>query len=379
MSCGRPKCRPAALASAATAAPARRSAPAARLRRRHGRRPNAARRRRVGRVHAMLGRDAPLDDRARAIDVPGVGVGLAGDERGAEARHGADDRDAAPADTGSAPKATPAARGETMRCTSTAGGRGRGGRPCSRRYARMRSLNAGPPHGAHAVRARRSGGTNRKLSSWPANECSAPSSSLADERTATSSPAGAELATALRTAATIAGARRTVVEPRPSTAASVARFEPGPLFRRQAVVERIGGHDEPRRHRAARRVPRARARRPCRRRAASSAASAAPRIQRQLRARHSANASGAAPRPRYISTVQTPDIALDRLAAVRAWAGERRERPPPHAAAPRAPARSASVGDSVPMRAAPRRGEAVGQHRQRATRATAPCVPHSAL
>ncbi len=60
-----------------------------RKRGRNVRRPNAARRRGVGHVHAMLGHDAPLDDPARAIDQPRVGVRLARDDRGAEARHGA--------------------------------------------------------------------------------------------------------------------------------------------------------------------------------------------------------------------------------------------------------------------------------------------------
>ncbi len=60
-----------------------------RKRGRNVRRPHAARRRGVGHVHAMLGHDAPLDDPARAIDQPRVGVRLARDDRGAEARHGA--------------------------------------------------------------------------------------------------------------------------------------------------------------------------------------------------------------------------------------------------------------------------------------------------
>ena len=82
---------------------------------------------------------APVDDGAAAIDEPGVGVRRARYERVAEAADGADTATRRP-DTGSALNATPAARACTIRCTSTAGGRGAPGSPCSRRCATMRSV-----------------------------------------------------------------------------------------------------------------------------------------------------------------------------------------------------------------------------------------------
>ena len=98
MSCGRPKKLPARRARSATATTCSSSAPAA-----APARPAPARPRRLlalpgsARWAIALVGDGALDDRAVAIDVPGVGVALAGDQGGAQAVDGADHGDAAAA------------------------------------------------------------------------------------------------------------------------------------------------------------------------------------------------------------------------------------------------------------------------------------------
>src|SRR5258708_5610719 len=67
--------------------------------------------------------------------------------------------------------------------------------PCSRRYASTRSLKP-ERQTSTTLSATCSGETKRKLSSCPANEHALPSSSRAEERTATDSPAGQSVATA---------------------------------------------------------------------------------------------------------------------------------------------------------------------------------------
>ena len=117
---------------------------------------------------------------------------------------------------------------------------------------------------------------------------------------------------------------------------------------------------------------------PCRRACGESAASAAAQDPRRS-PRHHANASGTAPRPRYISSVQTPDISSIDLPRARRAArrttrhAARRRRP---ATAPRAARASARA---VPMRAdAVPRGDSRSAPRRPATRARRR-APQSAL
>ena len=159
MSCGRPKCRPRVRASAATSLYlARRRARLAA--RRRGRQPDDRRscpRRSTCQVSASRSPETSTSPS------PGTALTTATPRR---------------PETGSALNATPAARARTIRCTSTAGGRRLGVEPVLAPIRDDAVAEAGAPHARITLLGRRPGATDRKLSSWPANECVAPSSSL---------------------------------------------------------------------------------------------------------------------------------------------------------------------------------------------------------
>ena len=379
MSCGRPKCRAAARASAATlAAPPRRSALAAGKRgwtSPSARRPVVA----IGtciRCFGTMRRSTIVPARSTSQVSASASPDTSAEPSPCTALTTATPRRP---ETGSALNATPAARGATMRCTITAGAR-------RRRQAVLAAVGENPSAEAGRQTARTrsgtsAGGTFRKLSSCPANEC-----------------CGAVLVAGRRSDGhELAVGRRVAARPRITAASMRSRERHGLEHasergrRRMAVRARsaapASGSRRTRRrttrtirHRAARRVAARASAGPCRRRAATRRPPPAPRIQ------HHRSTATVVMRQRRGAEAEVHQQASRRRTSARSTL-------PLPGVAPRE--RHDGDGDTARTTSAAQQH----QHRRRrcrcarlpatrrrpsaappgATRATAPCVPQSAL
>ena len=133
----------------------------------------------IGDVHAPLGRDRAMDDRAGAVDVPGVRVALARHEAGAEAVDGADDRHAAAAGDriraegdarriGREPSAAPAPTAARAAPSRRARGDTRAGaRSCPSRGRRAARTRPGPAGRSGSFRAAPRTSARRRLPPRP--------------------------------------------------------------------------------------------------------------------------------------------------------------------------------------------------------------------
>ena len=88
-------------------------------------------------------------------------------------------------ETGSTLKVTPDASARTMRCTRTASARPVSGSPCARRYVSADSERSERQVRSTAASTASRPTTFSTVSCWPANDAVGPSSSSAEERTAT--------------------------------------------------------------------------------------------------------------------------------------------------------------------------------------------------
>ena len=215
--------------------------------------------------------------------------------------------------TGSALKPTPAHRAVDHALHEHSGRRRRQPKTVLPAVLQDPTAEAGSPDRGDTRSDRRARSTFSTLSSCPANECAAPSSSLAEDRTATCprSPASASKA---RSSDARTGADG-CAEPMSATISSSrrARVEPPRVPRRPGWTRSVGRQDEPTRYG-----------KPGTRRFGERARLAAHRRSSQRVGRsqdvahgalHESTSAGTAPRLRYISSVHTPDMISRRLPA----------------------------------------------------------------